>query len=873
MSSSKAPVRSPSPTGSVRSAAPPTSINASAFGEKKDGLKVELFYGDRAKLGMFLVQLQAVFALRPNDYNSHPARVLYAAMHMRGSAFHWIEPLMKDYLTYSQDQWEDETKRVFGKYVAQYYALFQRLKSKLDWENHAFASVFYQGLKDNVKDEMGMDRPKQLKDLVARAISIDNWLFERRLEKKGSGRPHFGGTFYAKKSHQSYGDPMDLDAMERGRSSRPNKGKFQRKGPSKKEQERRRKENLCYSCGKSGHMARECGNRPRELHMMEKVTAGIEAKKADTSMKKELAQLEELEKEAQVQFTELRGAFRQMSQGCDRMMAIVERASIAEKAQKGPRQVQEEGATSGEVPYPQETGAAPVTAKDDLTKFEEDLERQQKENLDHAMTSWAFCFDDHCPIHLSEKEGSGWFPHGKKNKRRQQRQQLLDALEEDEQAKSLSVMERVYPWEQYEVEMLGMNVAVIRTNYWVDTPCDGSCKNTQEGQCKTLHRKFSPHGDPESRSELILLTKCEAWCEHSASHTHDIVGQESYDFTFTTEEEDADDEWEVQVPLYTVKEVYKSTAVISTRYWKAEKFIHGMPCTSPHLLCFAPDEQPRERRDVTLWRCYQCGEGVSPHTHCMWKNGSRRIYDFPYAKEATNLTREMSMRYTVIRYDEEFIAISTRFWSGHGTRPFFQPFKDPEIHPAVLSLTLCRNKNCNDKENMHSHGVRGVRTWVWDTQHLTSEVDEEPPQYHDEEWNDEDLYFPEERTLMMMEPQVVQEEETELSKFVIVAATRSTQTMITQYWKVQPCQNPWCTIERQHSHIVFDPNIEPKEYVRRIKLHLCQDWECEEAPELHIHQADGEAASCEIPEVIAQRIYGTTHPKMHNIASTEAKNE
>ena len=57
-----------------------------------------------------------MFALRPNDYNTYPARVLYAAIHMRGSAFHWIEPLMKDYLTYSQDQWEDETKRVFSKY-------------------------------------------------------------------------------------------------------------------------------------------------------------------------------------------------------------------------------------------------------------------------------------------------------------------------------------------------------------------------------------------------------------------------------------------------------------------------------------------------------------------------------------------------------------------------------------------------------------------------------------------------------------------------------------------------------------------------------------------------------------------------------------
>ena len=91
---------------------------------------------------------------------------------------------------------------------------------------------------------------------------------------------------------------MDLDAMERGRSSRPNKDKFQYRGPSKKEQERRKKENLYYSYGKSGHIAKGYGNGPRSLHIIEKVTAGIEGKKADTSIKKELAQLKELKKEA-----------------------------------------------------------------------------------------------------------------------------------------------------------------------------------------------------------------------------------------------------------------------------------------------------------------------------------------------------------------------------------------------------------------------------------------------------------------------------------------------------------------------------------------------------------------------------------------------
>ena len=74
--------------------------------------------------------------------------------------------------------------------------------------------------------------------------------------------------------------------MEYTRSSRP-KGKFQRQGPSPRERERRKKENLCYSYGKSGHRAREYGTRPHGLHMMDD-TAGIGETKADTPIKEEL---------------------------------------------------------------------------------------------------------------------------------------------------------------------------------------------------------------------------------------------------------------------------------------------------------------------------------------------------------------------------------------------------------------------------------------------------------------------------------------------------------------------------------------------------------------------------------------------------------
>lgn len=30
----------------------------------------------------------------------------------------------------------------------------------------------------------------------------------------------------------------------------------------------------------------------------------------------------------------------------------------------------------------------------------------------HDRLSWTVCYDDDCPVHLSEKNGSGWFPDG-----------------------------------------------------------------------------------------------------------------------------------------------------------------------------------------------------------------------------------------------------------------------------------------------------------------------------------------------------------------------------------------------------------------------------------------------------------------------------
>ena len=302
-------VRARSPTGSVQ-AGPTSRGNPDIGSDNKDGLKIEHFEGNRAKLGFFLTQLKAVFKLQPNKYPRPADKVLFAAMQLRGPAFAWFQPTMDDWLESETPDpettemfrafpnFEGAIKQVFGigdgeeraaaraihrlkqkGSAAQYYSQFKQLAARLDWNNDAFGSAYYEGLKDAVKDQMINEIPEQYKELVDKSIEIDNRLYERRMEKGGwAGRGRSG-----RNNTQNYGDPMDLDMIEKPRPSRPNGNHGRTRG--RNERDKRREKGLCFNCGKSGHRARECKAPSQPLHMINRETAGIPAKKADTGMK------------------------------------------------------------------------------------------------------------------------------------------------------------------------------------------------------------------------------------------------------------------------------------------------------------------------------------------------------------------------------------------------------------------------------------------------------------------------------------------------------------------------------------------------------------------------------------------------------------
>jgi hypothetical protein len=159
------------------------------------------------------------------------------------------------------------------------------LVARVDWDDDAKGAAFYMGLSEPVKDLMMPQPPSDYKTLITRALQIDNRLYERRMEKNmryGSPRFTGGGNRYYRDNR---GDPMDLDMIQHGGASRSHRPSRFGKGPtSNAERDRRRRDNLCYNYGKSGHRAKECKTQAHGLHMMIDASAGIEEKKANTSI-------------------------------------------------------------------------------------------------------------------------------------------------------------------------------------------------------------------------------------------------------------------------------------------------------------------------------------------------------------------------------------------------------------------------------------------------------------------------------------------------------------------------------------------------------------------------------------------------------------
>jgi Retrotransposon gag protein/Zinc knuckle len=264
-----------------------------AQGRSLHGYKVqppEAFDGTRGKLQAFLTQMGLYLLYYSENLQQEKDKVLCAANLLKGSAFEWFEPRLRDYLDNPEPERDPETVRLFSRYshfttelravfgevdeqrtaerklmqlrqtgsASNYTSEFRKITSKLDWNDEAYMAQYYQGLKDALKDELArQESPDDLDELIRIAVRIDNRLYERKLEK--TGKTPYRQPVRSSKNRKNWGDPMEIDAVIKRKDYHKKKqGKWQ---PGKQNEQKSQESQACFNCGKPGHFARNCKNK------------------------------------------------------------------------------------------------------------------------------------------------------------------------------------------------------------------------------------------------------------------------------------------------------------------------------------------------------------------------------------------------------------------------------------------------------------------------------------------------------------------------------------------------------------------------------------------------------------------------------------
>ena len=172
----------------------------------------EPFSGERATLHNFLSKCRLKFAGQPSRFNKEEKKIFYAGALLKGVAYSWFQPLLtwleegnpvpefatfqtfSDALTrmYGDPNLEAMSERLLNKLkqtgsAAWYLAEFQRLSQYVKWNDSALYNRFYEGLSDEIKDEIakyGRPNLKTLVDLQNFATSLDGRMYDRYLEKR-----------------------------------------------------------------------------------------------------------------------------------------------------------------------------------------------------------------------------------------------------------------------------------------------------------------------------------------------------------------------------------------------------------------------------------------------------------------------------------------------------------------------------------------------------------------------------------------------------------------------------------------------------------------------------------------------------------------
>ncbi|SOV08098.1 uncharacterized protein UDID_17285 [Ustilago sp. UG-2017a] len=172
-----------------------------------ESLEDQAFTGERGHLEPFLAQVDVFLWLNPGRFINNSDQILWLSTLLRGVANQWFYPHLSAvnppaWLT-DYPLFINQLRVVFGDpdriatakqeievlsqttSVANYLTQFRQLQMTLNWGEDTMAWFFYQGLKENVKDDLSRSgKPTDLETLIQRSLKIDNCIAERISERK-----------------------------------------------------------------------------------------------------------------------------------------------------------------------------------------------------------------------------------------------------------------------------------------------------------------------------------------------------------------------------------------------------------------------------------------------------------------------------------------------------------------------------------------------------------------------------------------------------------------------------------------------------------------------------------------------------------------
>ena len=253
----------------------------------------EKYEGGREGLRPFLTNMELYCRFNQHTFPSDQDKILAVGTFLKGKAATWMQPMADDYLQHDKlgdckddtqevfKSWDDfkrHLKNVFGEVdeetqaeqkisrirqersVGQYVTEFKQLQARIDWDDAPLKTAFYNGLKEQIKDELiHHDKPDDLQELIELATKIDNRMYERMLQKKQkhSATPNIGR--YRKSHGPQYDRDGDVVMADRVQEKKPfKKSGRQPDGLTDKERRERFGKKACLRCGEVGHFRRDC---------------------------------------------------------------------------------------------------------------------------------------------------------------------------------------------------------------------------------------------------------------------------------------------------------------------------------------------------------------------------------------------------------------------------------------------------------------------------------------------------------------------------------------------------------------------------------------------------------------------------------------